>query len=224
MRLVGLCGYAGSGKDEAAKALTAIGWQRVAFADAVREVALAINPIVGYKSAYTYHSSLVGPVYLDGRSWWKPWTWLAEFAPLAIRLADVVAEYGWLKAKKRDEVRYLLQAIGTEAGRNILGENIWVDAAIRKSSGDTVFTDVRFPNEVAAIRERNGILVRITRPGVGPVNGHASETIIDGIAPDFTIDNCEGADELHRALLEVVELATWHGETELPPFSVVDDP
>lgn len=195
MRLVGLCGYAGSGKDEAAKALTAIGWQRVAFADAVREVALTIDPILDWSTV----------------------------SQNELRLSQVVKYSGWHEAKRRfPEIRRLLQVIGTEAGRNILGPNTWVDAALRKASGDTVFTDVRFENEVAAIRERNGILVRITRPGVGPVNGHASETAIDSIAPDFTIDNCEDAAALHRALLEVVELATWRGEVELPPFTVSD--
>ena len=33
MRLIGLCGYARVGKDEAAKALVELGWARVAFAD-----------------------------------------------------------------------------------------------------------------------------------------------------------------------------------------------
>lgn len=161
MRIIGLCGYAGSGKDEAAKGLVACGWTRIAFADAVREVALAINPV------------LVGDPSNES----------------AFRLADVVCDGQWLIAKAQPEVRRLLQAIGTEAGRKILGENVWVDAAMRKVAGDTVFSDVRFPNEVAAIRERGGRIVRIERPGVGPVNGHVSETAIDCIEADYTIIN-----------------------------------
>lgn len=38
-RLVGLCGYAGSGKDTAAEGLTGTGWRRVAFADPLKELA-----------------------------------------------------------------------------------------------------------------------------------------------------------------------------------------
>ncbi len=35
--LVGLTGYAGSGKDAAAAGLTAIGWKRVSFAEPLRK-------------------------------------------------------------------------------------------------------------------------------------------------------------------------------------------
>ena len=45
--IIGLTGYAGAGKDEAANALTAQGWRRFSFADAVRELLLEINPIIG---------------------------------------------------------------------------------------------------------------------------------------------------------------------------------
>lgn len=168
MRIVGLCGYAGVGKDCAAEALVACGWQRVAFADAVRDVALAIDPIIDS----------------DDR-----------------RLHDIISIGGWAMAKQYGEVRRLLQHVGTEAGRKILGENIWVDTAMRKVNGDTVFSDVRFPNEVAAIRERGGKIVRITRPGVGPVNGHASETAIDDIKADFTIVNDREPWDMQGALV-----------------------
>jgi len=172
MKLIGLCGYAGSGKDCAAEALTAIGWQRVAFADAVRDVALAIDPIVDS----------------DDR-----------------RLHDIISIGGWAMAKQYREVRRLLQAIGTEAGRKILGANVWVDTAMRNVNGDTVFTDVRFPNEVAAIRERGGVIVRICRPGVGPVNNHPSETAIDDIAPDYAIANDGVVEHLHASLLSIAQ-------------------
>jgi hypothetical protein len=44
---VGLIGLAGSGKDTAAAALVAAGWQRVAFADQVRRFVEAANPQIG---------------------------------------------------------------------------------------------------------------------------------------------------------------------------------
>lgn len=40
VRIIGICGYARSGKDEAAKALVALGWTRAAFADALKQEAL----------------------------------------------------------------------------------------------------------------------------------------------------------------------------------------
>lgn len=73
--------------------------------------------------------------------------------------------------------RLLLQLLGTECGRKILHPNIWVNSAFstpgqflwNKESNmpeDThklIFTDVRFPNEFKAIKERGGINIRIER-------------------------------------------------------------
>jgi len=70
--------------------------------------------------------------------------------------------------------------------RSVLGV---VDAAFKKYDPfeATVFTDVRFQSEVDAIRERKGIIVRITREGQGPVNGHVSEQLVANVVPDFDI-------------------------------------
>jgi dephospho-CoA kinase len=49
--IVGISGYARSGKDEAAKALVEMGFERRAFADKLREFLLALNPMVGLSTA-----------------------------------------------------------------------------------------------------------------------------------------------------------------------------
>lgn len=181
--LIGLCGYAGSGKDEAAKALVEQGWQRVAFADAVRAFAFAINPIIDTVGE--------GPFKIN------------------VGLKSVLQNCGWTEAKKHPEVRRLLQAIGTEGGREIVDPDVWVTVAQKKwrlameNGFSAIVTDVRFPNEVAAIREDGGQLWRIVRPGVGPVNGHCSETCIDGIDTDVVIDNARGVEELHRIVRQL---------------------
>lgn len=84
--------------------------------------------------------------------------------------------------------RLLLQLLGTECGRNIIHPNIWVNATFAdyqpngapyNSLGDVfddlklcpsetkmpnwVISDVRFPNEAKAIKDRNGILIRVER-------------------------------------------------------------
>ncbi len=52
--------------------------------------------------------------------------------------------------------RWLLQRLGTEGCRAVLGENVWTDALIYRISKDepdfAVIEDVRFVNEVNAIR------------------------------------------------------------------------
>lgn len=173
--LIGLCGYAGSGKDEAAKALVKLGWQRVAFADAIREMARKIDPLVTMAGGY--------------------------------RLDALVEEVGWEKAKKNPDVRRLLQNIGT-AVRDVLGPEHWVETAENAWLDDVydhaVYTDVRFPNEVHMLRHHGGLIVRIERPGVGPVNGHVSESSIDSISYDRLIVNDGTPEELHAKILALI--------------------
>lgn len=175
--VIGLMGCAQVGKDTSAAGLTSRNYRRVSFADGLREFALAIDPIVNIPAAY--------------------------------RLSELVDAVGWTEAKKHDEVRRLLQVIGTNAGREIISENVWVDIAGGKvidaleDGYGVVLTDVRFENEVSFVREFGGIIVRITRPGVGPVNGHISETAIDDIEPDFTIINDGTEEELQAKLVAI---------------------
>ena len=56
-------------------------------------------------------------------------------------------------------------------------DTVWIDSAFDGATADKIaVTDLRFYNEFDAIRERDGIIWRIERPGVGPLNDHASET------------------------------------------------
>jgi hypothetical protein len=150
-RMIGLVGYAQTGKDEAAKALAEFGWRRVSFADGVREALYALNPEVECR-------------LFDFLTVWK--------------IRDMVDSVGWEEVKHIPKVREYLQRMGTEAGRDIHGQDCWVNRAMQRAADlpQVVFTDVRFPNEAAAIVARGGIMVSVERPGVGPVNGHVSDT------------------------------------------------
>ena len=81
--------------------------------------------------------------------------------------------------------RLLLQLVGTECGRNILHPNIWVNSLIseyrepdiaaikRRRKGFNaiygyylpkwVITDTRFPNEIKAVQDRQGICIKVIR-------------------------------------------------------------
>ena len=62
--------------------------------------------------------------------------------------------------------RLALQLLGTEAGRNVFHPDIWVASLLNrcnKRMENTVITDVRFKNEVAAIDREGGIIVRVRR-------------------------------------------------------------
>lgn len=77
-------------------------------------------------------------------------------------------------------IRMFLQKLGTEAMRNGLHENVWVNALFADyipihtdhvPSGfeypNWIITDCRFENETQAVKERGGITIRVTRYKVG---------------------------------------------------------
>ena len=108
-------------------------------------------------------------------------------------------------------VRDLLQRLGTDALRHGLHYNTWVNALmadyfckecgwIEKQTGidgcsekhglpNWIITDCRFPNEAVAIKKAGGIMIRINRPGIKPINDHPSEISLDGYEFDYVINN-----------------------------------
>ena len=109
-----------------------------------------------------------------------------------LRVSDILDVMSYDAAKTQyPEYRRLLQVFGTEVAREQWADSFWVDLAFAgmESDGLYVITDCRFPNEAAAVRDHGGHIWRIQRHGVGPVNGHASDNLIDSIAVDITIKN-----------------------------------
>jgi hypothetical protein len=113
--------------------------------------------------------------------------------------------YGYVQftvVKKAMTVRDFLQKLGTDGLRDGLHQNVWVNAlfadydcvpADQAPGGwdcpNWIITDCRFPNEAKAVKERQGIILRVNRPGVTAVNAHPSETSLDGWNFDAVIDN-----------------------------------
>lgn len=63
--------------------------------------------------------------------------------------------------------RFAMVTLGTEWGRNMMGEDFWLDLWIEKVltlKGTIVVDDVRFPNEVEAIRNLGGFVVAVRKP------------------------------------------------------------
>lgn len=132
--------------------------------------------------------------------------------------------------------RMLLQLLGTECGRNIIHPNIWVNALmseykwINNPNGilrnmvapNWIITDMRFPNELKAVKDRGGITIRVNsnfKHGgngasvyKGPSKGnrkvepveHESETALDSTEFDYVIDNNGTLEELIEKVREIL--------------------
>lgn len=93
-------------------------------------------------------------------------------------------------------IRYLLQQIGTEMFRS-LWSDVWLNAWQRKVAWlqdctvglpFVICPDVRFPNELKAIHDMGGVVIRLTRAPFADEDQHKSETALDsGICKD-----CDG--------------------------------
>jgi hypothetical protein len=84
-----------------------------------------------------------------------------------LRYSELLNGVGYEEAKKNPEVRRLLQVLGTECVRDIIGENAWVQALFKNVfPGERyVITDVRFPNEARAVTQAGGEVWKVTRLG-----------------------------------------------------------
>jgi len=175
MRSIALMGRAGAGKDTAAAELVKRdGYVRVAFADPLKEMALAVDPVI--TNEFVENAEIAD-------AWGN------------IRLSAIVNRDGWDVAKRNyPEVRRFLQALGKEGVRDIIGPNTWIDLATRKiaeahrAGRPVVVTDVRFGNELVTLKLRGFVAVWIDRPGVTD-GQHASEAELTRRDADVAVVN-----------------------------------
>lgn len=181
MRILGLTGYAGSGKSTVAQIIREIHPGRVVvkgFADELKRAAMVAlgfddHEAVAAADALKRHGAVAtdlgegGSVLITGRTY--------------------------------------LQRFGTEAYRRIDPE-VWVRRPFDVPA-DTellVTPDVRFGNEAEAIRELGGHIHQVVKPGVGPANGHGSEKPLGEHLVDGMVWNGGDVDELRAEVLELL--------------------
>ena len=104
--------------------------------------------------------------------------------------------------------RKILQLLGTECGRRIIHPDIWVNSTISEYTNEQnwIITDVRFPNEAAAIRERDGILIKIERPTDDLNATHESETALDNYEFDYIIENTGTLEQLKKMVESLTKI------------------
>jgi hypothetical protein len=176
--IIGLNGVARSGKDTIGHILHQIyGYRTVSFSDALNKALIALNP------------------------------WVIESSEGWLRYADTIDLLGYEKAKEIPEVRALLQRMGTEVGRDLLGANIWVDALFRGyNPGDKwAVVNVRFPNEYQAVKDHGGVVWRVDRPGYEAAQGHISDRALDAYSFDHRFYNDGTIGDLAQKVISVMD-------------------
>jgi hypothetical protein len=152
--IIGLTGYAQSGKDTLASILVEkYGYSRIAFADKIKDFLYGINPMVAC-SPTGYLQDLVDLVRWDK----------AKEEPQVRRLLQ---DLGISARDLIDKNIWVTSALSS----------VTKDQRV-------VVTDVRFENEAMMIKLMGGQLWRVKRIGVGPVNDHVSESELDGYKVD----------------------------------------
>jgi len=111
--------------------------------------------------------------------------------------------------------REFLQNFGTDICRSIKS-NVWTSACLTRIQRDdselAIVPDVRFPNEIEAIQEAGGKVIKLTRRPYQ--DDHSSETSLDSKDVtdkfDYVLDNSGlGIDETNMELLKVLKEWEW---------------
>ena len=182
--IIGISGKAGSGKDTAAKML---------------EVLYA-NPNISYEDFSNRKYKNFADIQI------------VHFADILKETVQVLFGIGEWETNTQEgkkttiewigkTVRELLQGVG-QGLRDAIDPNLWIKVLFANTENwsNYIIADVRYPNEIKAIKERNGILLRIDRKGAGAGN-HSSEIALDDYKEwDVHIENNGSIEDLFEAM------------------------
>jgi dephospho-CoA kinase len=202
--IIGFVGFIGSGKDTAADYLVNTHeFRRDSFANTLKDAVAAV---------FGWDRILLEGRTKEAREWReKVDPWWAE----RLNMPNLTP-------------RWILQYWGTEVCRHGFHDDIWiasVENKLRNTTDNIVISDVRFPNEIAAIKKQGGLIICIER-GVKPHwydiaiqanrgtesaiewlkenNIHASETAWVGDHIDFVVSNDSTIDKLCEQINNVL--------------------
>jgi hypothetical protein len=201
--IIGVCGFIGSGKDTIADYLVGFhGYRRDSFAGTLKDAVAAV---------FGWDRELLEGRTPEARAWREQVdTWWAT----RLDMPHLTP-------------RWVLQYWGTEVCRKAFHDDIWIaalEARLSRRSDNTVISDVRFPNEIASIRNAGGKIVWVKRGelpewydiAVESNSGnfdhmktaypevHVSETAWIGTKFDVEIDNNGTIEELYTSIKNLV--------------------
>jgi len=160
----------------------------------------------------------------------------ADIWSFAWKLKDVSFQlYGWAglrqpsfyETEEGAALRHVkLDAIGLtpievwvklgNAVRNEVYGATWIDNVLNRKceNGVVVIPDVRFTNEVDAIRQKGGMLVKVIRPGFGPLNTPSDLALMGCRCWDMVVGESGQMSELSEAASNI---AAWIAGVEECP-------
>ena len=150
--IIGVCGFIGSGKDTIADYLVNFHeFRRESFANTLKD---AVSSVFGWD-----RTMLEGRTK-ESREW-----------------REQVDEW-WAKRLAMPTLtpRWVLQYWGTEVCRKTFHDDIWIaslENKLRQSKDNVVVSDVRFPNEIRAIKNLGGKIVWVQRGALPEWYEHA---------------------------------------------------
>lgn len=188
--LIGITGQKFAGKSTVANMLSEIlGYKTCSFADKLKDVTCILSGCTREQlEDYDFKENELVPDYL------QPYCLNAE----------------------KPTYRAFLQHFGSEVMRGV-NDNIWIDCTLSKCGENAIISDVRFPNEAKAIRDRGGIIVKVVRDGVVSKDTHSSEKNVENIAGNIIVFN-DGSLEHLKAMVE--ELANIINANDISPYMI----
>lgn len=137
-----------------------------------------------------------------------------QWGTVRINPLNAVPVFEDVKFNELMSVREFLQKLGTEAMRDGLHTNVWVnalfadykpswkfegegieidDVSLIKDYPNWIITDMRFPNEMEAVVERKGITIRVVRPHgyTNPHTGVYKEVPLSYHPSETSLDDAE---------------------------------
>jgi len=194
---IGFGGYLRSGKDTIADHLVARhGFVKVNMSAPIRDFLLAVNPII-FAKPFTKRQALAA---LFGRTITYSYVRYREYE-------ETVG--GYTEAKTHPEVRALLQRIGYDGGRLIIGDDVWTNiisraiVAYREAGTGVIISGIRFPNEQTLVHDHGGRLIWVHRPSLptpaADTAGHATEHTLTADTFDDVLVNDGTLTDLYRA-------------------------
>lgn len=130
----------------------------------------------------------------------------SEWGTIKDNPLNTIPAFEYVQFNELMSVREFLQKLGTEAMRDGLHVNTWVNALFADYTPESkwIITDMRFPNEMEAVKERGGITVNVIRPGTSP-GKHESDFALVGAKFDYEIINDGSIEQLFEKVYKFVK-------------------